>query len=399
MTGNRLRYLFSCFFNKTATEQEKDELMNLLHNTDDEQIKFLMDETWKEFVEEQNLFSPDQRKEMLRNIIQSNPEKENDTVPITKRFSWTRLVAAAVIVLTIGFVAYFLNQNNQQTEIVKSKTVSNQFNNDIPPGGEKAILTLADGSTIILDSAKNGLLAQQGNTRVMKLQNGQVAFNPDDAKENGKALYNTVSTPRGGQYQIVLPDASKVWLNASSSLRFPISFVGKERRVELTGEAYFEVAENKRMPFKVLANNLQVEVLGTHFNVMCYDDESSMKTTLKEGKLKVTRQTRAVLLIPAQQATFNKAAETLIVNQADVEKELAWKNGMFNFNDENIEAIMRQLSRWYDVDVSFEGEIPQDYYLGIIRRQSDISQVLNMLELAGGVKFKIAKNKVLVHAK
>ena len=214
-------------------------------------------------------------------------------------------------------------------------------------------------------------------------------------------VYNTISTPRGGQYQLVLADGSKVWLNAASTLRFPATFSGTERKVELTGEGYFEVAKNATMPFKVgLENGVEVEVLGTHFNVMSYSDEEQVKTTLVEGKVKVLNGENNVMLRPNQQAKFTKSNKSLVVDKdADVNKAIAWKNGLFDFDNDAITDIMRQLARWYDVEIQYSGNIVAQFYTGSIRRQVNISQVLFMLEQAGGVQFKIEGKKIIVKTK
>ena len=200
---------------------------------------------------------------------------------------------------------------------------------------------------------------------------------------------------------MVLADGSKVWLNAASSLRFPASFIGKERKVELTGEGYFEVAKDADMPFKVVMNNgMEVEVLGTHFNVMGYDDEGMVKTTLVEGKVKVIKGSNHIMLLPNQQGSLLRENDNLKIDwNADVNKAISWKNGLFDFDNDAITDIMRQLARWYDVEIQYSGNIVAQFYTGSIRRQVNISQVLFMLEQAGGVQFKIEGKKIIVKTK
>jgi len=259
--------------------------------------------------------------------------------------------------------------------------------NDVAPGRDNAILTLADGSVILLDSAANGELVLEGNTKVLKM-NGQILYTENGASTS-KVIYNTMSTARGNQYQLQLADGSKAWLNAASSIRFPTAFTGNERRVEITGEVYFEVAHNAAKPFIVKiapvpgGDSCEVQVLGTHFNISAYDDEAAIKTTLAEGKVKVAKAGSIVLLQPLQQAILNKGNKKLKVLQADVEKELAWKAGMFEFQDDDLQTIMRQLARWYDVKVSFERPVSKKLFNGSIRRQASLSQVLQILKLAG----------------
>ena len=312
----------------------------------------------------------------------------------TNRRWW--YVAAAVIFLVGAFPVYrfVLKQPSTTPPIAKRPTGKD----DVAPGGNKAILTLADGSTIILDNAANGDLTSQGNTKVIKLD-GQLAYTTDGATT--EVVYNTISTPRGGQYQIILADGSKVWLNAASTLRYPTSFIGKERKVELTGEGYFEVAKNAAMSFKVNVDGKgEVEVLGTHFNINSYSDEEFVKTTLVEGKVKVAYAGTEAMLSPNQQAIFSRKNNTLSVDKdADVNKAIAWKNGFFEFDNYDIVSIMRQLSRWYDVDVQFVGNISAQFYSGSIPTQVNISQVLYMLEQAGGTEFKVKGKTVEVRTK
>ncbi|HQW45168.1 MAG TPA: FecR domain-containing protein, partial [Chitinophagaceae bacterium] len=277
-----------------------------------------------------------------------------------------------------------------KTPIVKTTPEKN----DVAPGGNKAILTLADGSTIILDNAANGSLTEQGNTKVIKLDDGQLAYNTLNEKPT-EIVYNTISTPRGGQYQLTLADGTKVWLNAASTLRFPATFSGNERKVELTGEGYFEVAKNAAMPFKVSVNNMTVEVLGTHFNINSYSDEASIKTTLLEGAVKVTNGDAVQMLSPSNQAQLTADGEIRLNRNVDIEDVVAWKNGIFNFSGTAIENIMRQISRWYDLDVSYEGAISKETFSGVVSRNSNLSQVLKIMEQAG-VKFKIEGKKIIV---
>jgi ferric-dicitrate binding protein FerR (iron transport regulator) len=289
--------------------------------------------------------------------------------------------------------------------VVQEKPKS-QLKNDVLPGGNKAVLTLGNGATIILDSAHTGALAQQGNTQVVKLNNGQLLYN-HTAKNGENSLtidhspltYNTLSTPRGGQYQLVLPDGSTVWLNAASSIRFPTAFTGNERNVEITGEAYFEVKKNAAMPFTVKMNNgASVQVLGTHFNINAYDDEETIKTTLLEGSVKITKDAALAIIRPGEQATLSHKSQTsqnIPVQKVDVEEVMAWKNGAFQFGGATIETVMRQISRWYDVEVEYKGNISL-HFAGTISRNVNISQVLEMLEKAGGIKTTIKGNKVIV---
>jgi transmembrane sensor len=312
--------------------------------------------------------------------------EKNKMTPIFKR-RWFQVAAAAILLLGVfTFYKLGLSKNDIKQQVAKTNSA------DIAPGSNKAVLTLADGSQIILDSAANGNLTNQGNTTVIKLD-GKLAYTASG--NNGEVLYNTISTPKGGMYQIVLSDGSKVWLNAASSLRFPTAFTGKQRNVELSGEAYFEIAKNAAMPFNVLVNNMNVQVLGTHFNVMAYKDESEIKTTLLEGAVKVTSGSAVGLLKPGKQARLDNSGN-IIIADADIETEMAWKNGLFLFDYTDIKTIMRQLNRWYDADIGYEGNITHKTFTAQIPRNTNLSAVLKKLELTGGIHFKIEGKKILV---
>jgi transmembrane sensor len=211
-------------------------------------------------------------------------------------------------------------------------------------------------------------------------------------------LYNRITTPRGGQYRLVLPDGTRVWLNSASSIRFPTRFDGHERKVELMGEGYFEVAKNASKPFRVaFAGSGEVEVLGTHFNINAYEDEPSLKVTLLEGSVRVRSAGDSKVLQPDEQAVISGASAAISVQKGiDVNQVVSWKDDLFDFNNDPLPAVMRQLSRWYDADISYRGIIPEGHYTGSIRRQASLSEVLRMLELAGGVHFSIEKKQIVV---
>jgi transmembrane sensor len=311
-----------------------------------------------------------------------------------KRFTFLRIAAAASIIGLILLGTFFWFNRDEQREVSQTEVRKNGYKNDVLPGGDKAILTLADGSTIVLDDAQNGALTQQGNTKVIKL-GGKLAYDPAGSGST-EVVYNTISTPRGGQYQIELPDGSQVWLNAASSLRFPTAFAGKERRVEISGEAYFEVAKNRSMPFVVRVNGAEVQVLGTHFNVMAYQEEDVVKTTLLEGAVQFVSGNSTSLLKPGQQSQLTKEGKVKVVSGIDVDEVMAWKNGMFHFENVDIETIMQQLSRWYDVEVVFKSKNTREQFVVEMPRSSKLSDVLRVLELTGDIKFEIEGKKVIV---
>jgi ferric-dicitrate binding protein FerR (iron transport regulator) len=306
--------------------------------------------------------------------------------------------AAAAALLFIGFASYFFTK--QTTTNPTNKTEEQVAKLDIPPGGNKAVLTLADGSSIILNDKENGLITQDAGAEIVKTKDGQIVYRSKQSAQN--AALNMISTPRGGQYQLTLADGTKVWLNASSSIKFPTVFTGAERKVEITGEVYFEVAKNKKMPFKVSSAHQIIEVLGTHFNINTYDDESADKTTLLEGSVKIHKlniegkeENISTILKPGQEAILAANAKNFKVSAADEEAAVAWKNGYFKFNRYNIQTIMRQVSRWYNVDVEYRGKISEDLFVGKINRSENVSEVLRILQLSK-INTTIKGDKIII---
>lgn len=311
------------------------------------------------------------------------------------RTAWTRYAAAAVILLVLSTAAYFFLRSpggGSPEPLTQNSTVQP----DIAPGGEKAVLVLDDGSTIMLDSVHNGELVRQGNTNITKLADGRIVYHPGETKQE-TVMFNTMRTPKGGKYRLMLSDGTGVWLNAASSIRYPTVFTGPERKVEITGEAYFEVARNAAAPFRVIANGIEVKVLGTHFNINAYEDESSVSTTLVEGSVSISADgVAASTLTPGQQAQFDRSKEEMkLIEQADIEQVLAWKNGFFRFNGTNIRSIMREVSRWYDVDVVYEVPTDSLNFSGLVSAKENVSHLLKIMELAG-LHFKIEGKKITV---
>jgi transmembrane sensor len=377
MSVTKLAYLFNSYFEKTATQEETQELLQLLAlSADDEQLTMLLRNAWENLQTENPFFSSIKSEEMVQYIL--NPQATDNVVhlkPVSKTGVWYKYAAVAAVLLLVGASLYFVLHSNRG--LPKQAKVAN----DVAPGGNKAVLTLANGSTIVLDSAHNGVLAKQGNSIINKTGDGKLVYRASATADNEVPQINTVTTPRGGQYHIVLPDGSDVWLNAASSISYPTIFNGKTRRVEITGEAYFEVTKNAAMPFIVKSPRAEVDVLGTHFNIMAYADEDVMKTTLLEGAVKIIANGSSGILKPGQQAVLNNKDELSINNDAD--DEIAWKNGLFQFRGADIRSIMRQAARWYNVDVVFEGKVPVKQYTGRISRNVKASALLNMLKYTG----------------
>jgi transmembrane sensor len=314
---------------------------------------------------------------------------------------WWRYAAAAVIIVLLSAGAFiFFNQSLNQTETAKQGNASQTFAKNETPGGEKAILTLSNGSKIILDTVQNGSLAEQGGTKLVK-QGEQLFYQTAIAKNSaGEVFFNTVSIPRGGQYLSVrLSDGSLVWLNASSTIRFPVQFTGNERTVELSGEAYFEVAPNAAMPFKVKKGDNEVRVLGTHFNVNAYDDEKDIKVTLLEGSVQVSQHVAhtSKRLIPGQQAVINNAGH-INVQEVNAEESISWRDGKYIFNEMPIEDIMRQAARWYNVKVVYESPISH-LYTCVIDRKKPLAKSLELMMLTQDIDFEISKDVIIVRPK
>ena len=389
--------LLTRYLENNCSPQEADEILDFMQK--DESNRILLHTMNKEFKNIPQMaveLNGRLRDQLLQKI------KPAPVVPLNRKW-WARVAIAAAVILVISTGYYLLSEHKSRQADNAGNLV--QIEQDILPGGDKAVLTLGDGTQILLDTAGNGTLSHQGNSRVMKLNSGQLAYNSSKSSttSSNEVLYNTITTPRGGQFQIVLPDGSKVWLNAASSLRFPTDFVGGERLVEITGEAYFEVAKfsspvtsgKGAMPFIVqLTDGSQVKVLGTHFNINAYADEASVNTTLLEGSVLVKKGKSIRKLAPGQQARMN-ASGMNIINGVDLEQVVAWKNGLFNFHEESLQSAMRQISRWYDVEVVFDKGIPDIRFGGKIQRNLKLQQIINGLEDAE-VHFRIEGKKLIV---
>jgi hypothetical protein len=311
-------------------------------------------------------------------------------------------VAAVILLLLTGGLSYFLFSRRQEMPIAVTRKDS--FIQDKAPGHNGAILTLAEGKKIVLDSAGSGKIAIQG-TAILVKQNGLLtyqkrvtgAFSGKKSNDN-QVIYNTITTPRGRQFELVLSDGSKIWLNAASSITYPAIFSSTERKVEITGEAYFEVAKDAHHPFIVSAGNGEVLVLGTRFNVMAYPDEKLVKATLLEGSVKIIKDSQKVVLDPGEQASFLARSDRINVKEVDTKHVVDWVKGRLSLNDLDVKELMREISRWYDVDVEFDGPIPQGNFWGIINRNVNLSNVLDVMR-ANGLNVRLEDNKVIISSK
>lgn len=310
--------------------------------------------------------------------------------PVYRRL-WIKIGIAAAVLLIPGF--FFVQQHHYW------QGSPTQVYSAIAPGKNAATLTLADGKKILLTETASGKLASESGVRISKTAEGMVRYEiiAADSVKTGAALkYNTLTTALGQQYQVLLPDGTKVWLNNASSLKYPVCFNNtKKREVELTGEAYFEVAKNARHPFIVKTEQQEITVLGTHFNVNAYNNEPELKTTLLEGSIQINAKDLERVIKPGEQATWSN--NQLKVKEIDTELAVAWKNNQFMFESEGIENIMRRIERWYNVKVEYSGEIPSDKFGGTVPRFGNVSELLNVLELTGKVHFKVEGRRIMVY--
>jgi len=323
------------------------------------------------------------RARMLARLNDETARKTQKVRPL-----WPRIAAAASILAILSVGGYFL-LNKKPTQQLASN-----YKNDVAPGSNKAVLTLANGHKISVTDAAIGNLTHQAGNKIAKTADGQLVYTA--AKAGTKMVYDTLTIPRGGQYQLKLADGSKVWLNAATSIRYPENFTGPERKVELIyGEAYFEVVHNARMPFRVVATGQTVEDIGTHFNISAYKDEPVIKTTLVEGSVKVSKGKETAILKPGQQSIIRSINNSIIVQDADTDEAVAWKNGYFLVNEADIASIMRQLARWYNIEVVFDGKYPSTLYHFKVSRNLTLTEMLKVFEL-DGINFKIEGRTLIV---
>lgn len=371
MNQERLQYLLDRYRDEQCDEDELAELNEWYHSLKYSPADF------HQWLGEKDLAEQ----------LYSNFSKR--TAPRHKKRIWPA-VAAAVVVILAGSVLFYKTRVDQPTGLAVQSAIK--------PGSNKAILTLADGSQITLDDATDGKIASQQGVNVTKSANGQLTYDFSGDQQGNETVFNTLYTPKGGQYAVILPDGTKAWLNSDSRLKFPVVFSGKERNVSLTGEAYFEVRHLKDIPFIITTGNQAVEVLGTHFNVNGYEDEQAINTTLLEGSVKVrnllTQQEQ--LLVPGQQSSFNRNKGNIEVKKANTEEVMAWKNGYFLFDDQDLPSILRAISRWYDVEIEYQYTGKYEKFGGTFSRSSELQDILNNLQELGAVHFNIANRKIIV---
>ena len=374
-----------------------DDPENLAYLDEELLLTFLNDTYFMEELESEKEAINEGIIQKIKRLNENSHLAQHPMVAAKKAFirNWQR-AAAVLFFMLAGAVSWWIfnNSNNEKQHIALV-----QHTIDVPPGQNGAILTLADGREVVLDSLSDGMVATQLGTKV-ELKDGRLVY--DAAETNpGKILFNTMTTPKGRQFQLLLPDGTKVWLNAASSITYPATFAGNARRVKVLGEAYFEVAKMKDMPFFVDINDkAEVKVLGTHFNISSYEEERTIKTTLLEGSIQTSllgtgKTPEYIVLKPGQQAEITNDQEIKLNESVNIDLVMAWKNGLFNFENASLGEVMRQLSRWYDIEVVYEKGIPQMVFGGEMSRNVSLAGVLNGLERAG-VHFRIEEGNRLI---
>lgn len=376
-------------------------------------------EQWLEEPGNRQLFERFRDENILQKDLEEFAQSRSDTwdrisegiagekvLPIRSRTPWRKIAAATVILVCLSGGLYFWINRSSVANDSNAVAQTPLTIDDIEPGSNKAILTLSNGTAVVLDAAKQGLITTENNVEIVKLDNGELIYKLKDIDNNlaGDLPYNTISTPRGGQHKVELGDGTKVWLNAASSIKYPIAFGGAKRNVTVTGEVYFEVAQlyskdgQSKIPFIVnIAGKGEIEVLGTHFNVNAYGDEPCINTTLLEGSVRIHSLfgKQSALLKPGQQARLSNDNTISLSNDIATDEVMAWKNGQFMFNSVGIETIMRQAARWYDIDVEYEGKVSTDKFRGKISRNVKLPQLLQILR-ESAVNFKLEEGRKLI---
>lgn len=399
MTPSEISSFLEKYAAGTNTPAEHQDFTNWLKTAPADAVKYYVDE-YEAIILSKNIVPEEVEANVVLQIERALDQFElaQTETGRQKQFKliiWRKVYrsAAAILLLILsGYILYtFLPDKNDGKNIPSSAKITAT---EILPGGNKAVLTLGNGATISLDDAKNGAVAQQGNVQVFKTAGGELVYKP--VGENTEAVqYNTLATPKGGQYKLALPDGSHVWLNSASSIRYPTAFDGNERHVDITGEAYFEIAHDASKPFIVQVNEMNIKVLGTHFNVNAYTDESSVNTTLLEGSVQISSAGNSKVLQPGQQAQVGGTTDFRLLNDVDVDEVVAWKNGFFSFNKADLQTVMRQIERWYDVAIAYEGTIPQREFVGKISRNNNVKEVLKILQ-ESKVHFRVDGRKIIV---
>lgn len=398
MDENKLHSLLNQYFSSTISREDCELLLKYVDDgepsivsdaidrvleTDGPMVAFYADR--KQYVYDRLATDIHQRQSTADQIV---PLNRSNGLP------WIRIAALLTVVVSLGFLLYkYANQPDTLSVNAPSETP----NDIVLPEHNQATLTLADGSSIVLDDSRDGILALESGVKITRQADGSVLYEASEAQiAQGATKYNTFSTPKGHTYQLLLPDGTKVWLNTASSIRFPVAFTDRERVVSLTGEAYFDVAHDHSKPFNVLANGSMIQVLGTQFNVSAYPDEQQVTATLVEGAVNVFKADNMVSLTPGQQAVVDGRSNAIRQSRADVSAAVAWKDGYFRFNDESVEDIINKISRWYDIDaVEYQGHF-NERFTGTFRRSKHVSQLFSNLEKLAPIRFEVNERRVII---
>lgn len=382
--------LFRLYLNGEGSSEEIRILFDYIDNAENQQLVLIqIDQALRD--QQQGEILPEKREKEILNAIFNRTPYLKKRPPL--KYRWIKIAAAVLIFGSVAFLVLNRSmQNSAQQKLTKRIMVD-----DVMPGGNRAILTLGDGAQIVLDDAKQGEIGHQGDTRIVKLGDGQISYNKTGADQH-KPMYNTMTTPRGGQYKLKLPDGTIAWLNAASSIRYPTDFIGRTREVSTAGEVYFEVARDLEKPFLVRSGNQIIRVLGTHFNINAYGNEEDIKTTLLEGSVKIVQVNSSsadeITIKPNEQASFRNGR--FLKTVVDADGAIAWKNGITSFENADIKMIMRQIERWYDVEVAYTtNDVTERLFSGEIPRTATLAQVFKVLELSD-IHFKIEGRKVIV---
>lgn len=384
----RIKYLLKRCQDDSLTPEEREELAMFLQEEENRELfnreaGHLIEDSTPAGAADNVVWEP-----LLENILNADKLPVKEKTPVI-RLKWWWYAAAIVFIIAVSgllFRKWNGTPHRGQPGMMAATGIG--------PGGNKAILTLANGRSITLADAQNGVVGLQSGTQVVKLDSGYLAYQPGKAVGDGEAEYNTLTIPRGGQFRVMLPDSTVVWLNAASTLKYPVVFTAKQRTVELSGEAYFEVKAAPDAPFRVKTKGMEVAVLGTHFNVNAYGDNNFFYVTLLEGAVKVQGKDEPVVLSPGQQANVDGAG-SIQIKQADTAQVMAWKNGFFEFKGADVNAVFSQLTRWYNITVRYEGDLSSRRFVGKIPRTYNLDEVLTVLQ-ESDIHFRIEGDKVIV---
>lgn len=387
MSNKRIIKLADTYLKGKASVEEERELHDWYDrqiNDNEEKVVIFTNETEEDIGKRMFI--------ALKAKIEANNKSENSKVVIFRR-PFFYIAASVIFLLAFALVFNLIIKSSEQS--LPESVITSEYKNDVTPGRQKALLVLSDGKKVTLDGNELEKMIKEGSTEVTN-EEGSLIYNNGSTNEEVELL-NTLITSRGETYSLILADGTKVWLNSASSIQFPVAFKGKKRTVEIIGEAYFEVAHNANMPFQVKISDMEVQVLGTNFNINGYEDEGGIKTTLLEGSVKVSTKNSSMLIAPGEQTIINNATGKIrLKKDVDVEEALAWKNGKFIFQNANLNEIIKQLEKWYDVTFENQSKSGTEEFVGIISRDVNISQIIKMLEKTGNVKFEIQGKKIIV---